>query len=505
MQMKDYWKRTPLWGFWDNQTFLDNPHKGWYLHYFDNGIDRYFDPENPEDFLHDFPCFNHIYLRLGWCYLEPEEGKFNWAIIDDVIKKWWAADRRISFRISCKETGEQTYATPKWVFDAGAKGEMVGMYGNECFEPDYGDSIFLEKLENFMQAFAARYDGAPFIEFIDIGTYGEWGEGHTEGSSDRAWPIEVIKEHIDIHTRAFKKSQLMGNYDFVSLRRTYDGTEEELQRYMVQEGLGNRIDSGCVGFYSDRYGLSSMHMPSLFEPFWRAKPIDLEFAHYAHVKDVDSWNCGYSMMAAAHEIHPTFAGFHGYAREWLAENSHYAGVYGNLVGYWYFPQAVYMPERIRAGQRLSMGLTWENRGVAPAYTRYKLYLKLVNKATGEAELIHLREADNRKWLPIEPTEDIYSIRVPAGAKPGQYEARIGLFEEMDENAALPEGYTMPESQKFAFPGRPIKIALRKELLREDGFYSMGTMQVDSYASIYHEGVQDVEPLWPEHPKAKKKQ
>ena len=499
MITKDYWNRIPLWGFWDNQTLLDNPHKGWYLHYYDNGMEKYHDTENPEDYLLDFPCFNHVYLRLGWCYLEPEEGNYRWDILDEVIKRWWAKDRRVSFRVSCKETGNQTYATPKWVFDAGAKGEMVGMYGSECFEPDYGDPIFLEKLSNFMQALGARYDGAPFLEFVDVGSFGEWGECHTEGSSDRAWPVEVMKEHIDIVTRAFKKTTVLGNYDMVCLRRTYDGAEEELQDYMVNEGLGNRIDSGCVGFYSDRYGLSSVHTPWLFEPYWRTKPIDLEFCHYSYTPESPNWNNGYAMIACAHEIHPTFAGFHGYARKWLNENRHYADVYGNLVGYWLFPQAVYLPKTIRAGQRLAMGITWENRGVAPAYTPYKLYLKLVNTATGEEELINLREADNRKWLPINPTDETYSIRPSKDLKPGTYNARIGLFEEMDENVVLPEGYTLPDSQKFAFPGRAIKLALRKELLRDDGFYSVGTMEVTAYDVPYHEGVVKVESLWPGHP------
>jgi len=501
---KDYWKRIPLWGFWDNTTPLDNPHKGWYLHYYDNGLTQYFDAENPDDFLLDFPCFNHIYLRLGWCYLEPEEGQYRWDILDDVIKRWWAQGRRVTLRITCKETGDQTYATPKWVFEAGAKGELVGMYGSECFEPDYGDPIFLEKLGNFINALGARYDGAPFLEFIDVGSFGEWGESHTEGSSDRAWPIEVMKEHVDIHTRAFPKTPVLMSYGIISLRRTFDGTEEELQQYMIDQGLGNRIDSGCVSFYANTYGLSGVHTPWLFEPYWRTKPVDLEFAHYGHVVNTGSWNKGYTIMAAAHELHPTFAGFHGFARQWLSENEHFAGVFGNLVGYWLFPQAVYLPQAIGAGQRLSMGITWENRGVAPAYARYKLYLKLVCEQTGETELIELREADNRKWLPINPTDEIYSIRPRKNLTPGTYNARIGLFEATDENAPLPSGYEMPESEKFAFPGRPIKLALKQALLRDDGFYSVGSIDITAYERPYHEGVVDVQPLWPEHPKAPKK-
>ena len=31
---------------------------------------------------------DHIYLRLAWSYLEPEEGRYNWKVIDEVIEKW---------------------------------------------------------------------------------------------------------------------------------------------------------------------------------------------------------------------------------------------------------------------------------------------------------------------------------------------------------------------------------------------------------------------------------
>lgn len=500
MIRSDNIKRIPLWGLWDNRTPLDNPHKGWYLHYFDNCITKYFDPENPNDYLEDFPCFNHIYLRLAWSYLEPEEGVYNWDLIDDVIKRWWQHNRRCAFRISCRETDgdrpEQVYATPKWVIDAGCKGEMVG----DCFEPDYGDPVFLEKFNNFMQAFGARYDGAPFLEYVDIGSMGEWGEGHTEGGSERAWPVEVMKEHVDIHMRAFKKTPVILNYDMVALRRTYDGTAEELQRYCIEAGCGVRADSGCVSFYEARYGLSSMHIPELFQPYWPNKPVDLELGHYSHVKKNGAWNNGYTMLSAIHEIHVTYGGFHGYAREWLNDNAHFAKVAGNLMGYWYFPQTLYMPEKVRAGQRVSMGMVWENRGVAPCYYKYNLYLKLTGE-DGTKEIIHLREADNRRWVMNESREEIYSFRPSANLKPGKYAVSIGLFEPEEENPKLPEGYTAPE--RHPFPGRPIKLGIIRERLEEDGFYRFTEIDIQPYASIPYEGVVKVEPLWPTHPKAQK--
>ena len=135
----------------DDVRVLNNPDKGWYHHYYDNCLTKYLGSD--ED-IGRIPNLNHLFLRFAWCYLEPEEGKFNWDLIDDQIKKWAPKGVQISLSITCQETGEP-YATPKWVIEAGAKGAMykVGtkaeLYkgeGHGVWETDYGDPVYLEKL-----------------------------------------------------------------------------------------------------------------------------------------------------------------------------------------------------------------------------------------------------------------------------------------------------------------------------------------------------------------------
>jgi Beta-galactosidase len=108
----------------DSTRVLENPHNGWYHHFPDNHPDKYRIARDAD--LLEFPGMDHLYIRLAWSYLEPNEGQFNWAVIDDLIAKWTAHGLGISFRISCKEAGtdrvEQQYAAPRWVMAAGAKG-----------------------------------------------------------------------------------------------------------------------------------------------------------------------------------------------------------------------------------------------------------------------------------------------------------------------------------------------------------------------------------------------
>lgn len=135
--------------YWDSTRVCNNPHKGWCIHYFDNSISNYGNRLTPDDSLQDFPGLNDIYLRLAWSYLEPEEGVYNWELIDSVINRWIKWGHTISFRITCKET-EMVFATPEWVKKAGARGEFIEHedLSLKAWAPDYGDPKYSTRFTN---------------------------------------------------------------------------------------------------------------------------------------------------------------------------------------------------------------------------------------------------------------------------------------------------------------------------------------------------------------------
>jgi hypothetical protein len=139
---------------WDTIRVLENPHKGWYHHLLDNGISKY--PITDDSLFSAFPGMDHLYLRLAWSYLEPEEGVFDWSHIDEVVEKYVPLGYGISFRITCKETGTYPgsvgqqhngvmYATPVWVEKAGAKGTVTEAWGTLSWTPQWDDPVFPRK------------------------------------------------------------------------------------------------------------------------------------------------------------------------------------------------------------------------------------------------------------------------------------------------------------------------------------------------------------------------
>jgi hypothetical protein len=176
-----------------------------------------------------------------------------------MIEKWTANGLAISFRISCKETStdriEQQFATPRWVMEAGAKGghyrmgKAIGPEGP--WEPVYDDPVFLEKLERFIAAFAARYDGQPWLRYVDVGSIGDWGEGHCWASSRKTLSFAVRKLHVDLHLKYFKRTQLVISDDYV--HALPDSAEREtLHRHILSNSISYRDDSIMVdGVFSD--------------------------------------------------------------------------------------------------------------------------------------------------------------------------------------------------------------------------------------------------------------
>jgi len=432
----------------DNKTVLRNPHKGWYWHYIDNGYGRinYRDPKihPPGDYLQDFPGLNHLYLRVDWSDIEAKKDVYDWSYVDAIMKEWGAKGYRFAFRVCCYEGDPALpYATPRWLRDMGCAGTDVTFTGSKgtAWEPDYGAPLFLERLEAFIRQYAAKFDGHPLVEYVDLGSYGTWGEGHTWMGTDRRWPVEVLKKHADIHARHFRKTPVLMNDDIVSTRvKDSDEARRELAKYFQAHGMGIRDDSVCVGIPG--LGYDTLRAPWLFDLFWKQAPVDIENQHISMITP-EVWQKGGPFLAALERTHATYAGFHGYPREWLKGRipggpvdgdparvrREYTERIANRLGYWYFFDAVELPEAARAKSPMTLVMEWRNAGLAPAYHRFNLRVPLENAETGAASDVELPDVDSRRWMPGEVSRETVNVSLPA-VPAGVYRVKLMLYERV---------------------------------------------------------------------------
>ncbi len=470
---------TPL---HDATRVLVNPHKGWYHHYPDNHLNKY-EIARDTDLL-EFPGMDHLYIRLAWAYLEPLEGHFDWAVIDRIIEKWTAHGLGIAFRISCKETGtdriEQQYATPRWVKEAGAQGghyragESVGP--EAPWEPVWDDPIFLEKLDRFLAAFAARYDRQPWVRYVDIGSIGDWGEGHAWAGSRKTLSLAVRKLHVDLHVKHFKRAPLVISDDYVYALKD-PGERERLHRHILANGISYRDDSIMVnGYFSGTSDRFTVRSPEYFADAYRVTPTVFELEHYGKVKQLGNWEVRPDSAAAKFGLgktgpdffrgalqllHATYLGYHGDAREWLNDNPALTRELLNRCGYWLFPVSLELPPTLAAGTTSPLRLTIDNRGVAPPYRTYELRVRLSNE--GHSWVGGLAQSD-RTWLPGAPVVVQNELTLPADLKPGRYAVSLGLFDSSSGQE------------------RPVEWALRASVRQPGGYYHVAEVEVSPAAN-----------------------
>ena len=210
----------------ESGDILINPGKGWVLYY--PWKDR---PEALWDVV------SVCYSRLEWNWIEPTEGSFDWSSIDNSIKICEDHGKKFAFGIMAASSASPgKFVTPEWVFTAGAKSgeEYTGSdNGNLLTSPVWNDPIYLQKMQDLINALAARYDGDPNIAYIDARNCGNWGEWHSFGCSelsnnDRATLIDQWS--------IFKKTQIIVNTNF-------DLTEYQARYGTDTYGFGIRTDS----------------------------------------------------------------------------------------------------------------------------------------------------------------------------------------------------------------------------------------------------------------------
>ncbi len=80
----------------DTGAALVNPDMGWVLYFYSNVPTNYGSKLEPSDTVDDFPGLSTVFMRIPWSFVEPEEGKFNWAILDTPAQRWIAKGKRVA-------------------------------------------------------------------------------------------------------------------------------------------------------------------------------------------------------------------------------------------------------------------------------------------------------------------------------------------------------------------------------------------------------------------------
>jgi hypothetical protein len=392
--------------FRESKALLANPGQGW--------MSQQIRPS--QDATPRFP-YTLVYRRFNWVDVEPEPGQYQWGVIDRVLDAWKPRQAAVALRVmTCNAHSRGYYSSPKWLFDAGCPGIEYLEGGSDPtkggkritrIEPDYTDPIYLDRHGAFLAAMGARYDGHPNLAFLDIGSYGVWGEWHTKNPA----PVEVRRAIVDLYVHAFSRTPLVFMSD-----------DAEVLPYALSLGIGLRRD-GVGSPWHERNWIGTgkyVDIPAMAES-WKKAPMVFEwYGNYDYLK-LRQWSleAAVEFMLKNHvtAINDNIGQFPDQAKPLLDRLTRLAGARLVLREITHAPTAT-------PGQSITLEMTWANVGVGKIYHNTVLRLLLLDQ-NGQTVSSVIAKSDPRTWLPGQ-FEISESVPVPAKLATGEYTLALEL-------------------------------------------------------------------------------
>lgn len=190
-------------------------------------------------------------LVYYWAQLEPKKGQYDWSLVDNDMKPWADVGKKVVLRVSVSgwakwdKQADSAHGTPQWVYDEGVK--SVTEQDNAVF-PQYWNSTFEKDYDDFIKAFAARYDGNRSVAFVDAGI-GVGGETKPDseknsnilklwqsiGYTDQTW-WGYVQNAISTYAHAFTTTPVAVMPDKTFLGSTSGYNEQKTLDYAVSQG-----------------------------------------------------------------------------------------------------------------------------------------------------------------------------------------------------------------------------------------------------------------------------
>ena len=412
---------------------------------------------------------NVLYTRYNWSELQNEEGVFDFSLIDEGIEDCIKYNKKFAFGVMCANTStEEPYVTPKFVFDKGAKYNLGGSNGKQ-YIPDWKDETFLKYVDEFTKALGEKYNGNPYIAFIDIRSYGNFGEQHLFGlngfdeSGEKIDVQEYIKQnriepeflkerYIKPYMQAFPDTQLIIPWG----EDIFNDVYEEL----IDEGVSLRRDGICT--YTNGLETSSKtygKLPMIFEYAG-------DYAGYKENEGKEYFNR--KLEEAMQMCKPSYIELD---KDWYNDgNQEYCRKLANKIGYYFRLKKATYNKKIEANIPTKMTIEFKNDGITPISENCSVYVGLLDENN---KLVRKYKTDinPKDWNPDTLSKEEVSVTFK-NIITGNYKIAIGLYKnDEDENPTY---------------------LLGSEGKTEDNWYVCGDVEVegDNIVSLYCWDIDD---------------
>ena len=405
------------------------------------------------------PCVDH-YRRLLWSDVEKSQGVYDFSILKaeaEAAKN--DADGRGLFGLAVRviDSGVDN------CYPAYLDGLMASWYSAKklCWVPDWNDPQFLERQDSMVAALGREFNNDPRVGYVEIRSYGNWGEWHMSGFETPPAPATAVttatvQHMIDTYIKAFPDKQL------IMLSDQAVALDYALSKTDLKFPIGWRRDSWLNNLFDD--WKNSIAYTKAMER-WKTAPVIIESIAQPRIYYNLALNqvINYHVSSIGNTNAATWSALTQGAKDTVMNCVKYSG-------YRYILRNISYPETFVPGQIINLKTEWSNVGVAPIYQDWKVSYRITNQTNGAVVFEIPSAIDLRKLLPTYShstkmdTPVLYtdSVTLPSDFAKGNYNIEVIVS---DPTKYLP----------------PLKLAIQGR--KTTGAYGLGTIVVDAQSGI----------------------
>lgn len=368
-----------------------------------------------------------LYMDITWAELEPEEGVYNWASIDEEnqISRWRKEGKHLVFRFVCDIPGEEAHMDiPEWLYEkSGKAGKWYdGEYG-KGFAPDYNNPTIISCHEQAVKALGEHFGQDGLISYVELGSLGHWGEWHVNYSEGiQRIPREAVRDkYILPWTEAFPDARILMRRPFASAEKYGFGLYNDMTGQ--PEATQSWFDWINNGGEYDQTGEKNVIVP--MKNFWKTAPSGGEFTSSLSMEEMLDTNLS-GTVEMIREAHTTFLGP-------KIPDENYVDGYKEVLKNMGYRLWISMAELKNTAKGSRLKLIWENSGVAPMYKEWPVYVyiedesgKLVEKSMISIKISSLLPGEKATTLTALETERLNSFLEKG------YRLSVGIEDPMTE-------------------------------------------------------------------------
>jgi Domain of unknown function (DUF4832) len=366
------------------------------------------------------------YQRWSWAELEPTHGAFAWKLIDDQIAAATARKGRFGMRVMalCQGCADHTYKNAKTSMPddlADAVNPLVGKAPGDTDSyliPDWNSDAYFTRLTELLTAIGARYKDDPHFAWVDVSSYGNWGEMHLYPFTQPGGPYDTSTQKpitdanaqrlVQLNAKAFAGKLLVVNSEQkAALAAAVASTSPR---------IGLRVD--CLGSDDLAGGAAALGGVPGASDLWKTAPFVTEWCQ------TNLGSSGANLFvqgeAQVRQYHVSMLSSGNFASLPATAAEQTAFRTANVEsGYRLRATSVSVGLDPNGSRQVAVSTAWANDNVAPTYLAWRVVVGF-RGASGSSSVEAPLTLDLRGALPGAPLAGAETVLLPAALAPGTY-------------------------------------------------------------------------------------